>query len=56
MSLEPRGVVAQVGARVERGAELREGPALDQAHLGLRDVAARELLQQLERRQRLEIS
>jgi folate-binding protein YgfZ len=51
--VQPLGVVPQVGALVERGAELGEGPALDQAHLGLGDVAARELLQQLERRHRL---
>ena len=52
--VEAGAVVAQVRARVERGAELHEGPALDQPHLGLGDVAARELLQELERRERLQ--
>ena len=45
--------MAQVRARVERGAELGERPALEQPDLGLGDVAAGELLQQLERRDRL---
>jgi len=48
------GLVAQERAGVERGAELGEGPALDQPHLGLHDVAARDLVEELHRRQRLE--
>jgi len=42
--------VPQIGARVERGAELGEGPALGQPDLGLRDVAARQHIEQRERR------
>ena len=50
--LQAFGVVAQVGALIERGAELRERPALDQPDFGLGDVAAGELLEQLHRRHR----
>src|SRR5437764_7445141 len=50
--LEAGRVMAQVRARIERHAELREGPSLDEPDLGLRDVAARELLQELHRRDR----
>jgi len=42
-------VVAQIGACVERSPELRERPALDQPDLGLRDIAARQLVEQLDR-------
>ncbi len=45
--------VAQIRARVECGAELRERPAFDEAHFGLRDVAPRELVEKLGWRQRL---
>jgi len=39
-------------ARIERGAQLPDVPALDQAYFVLGHVAARELLEQLERRGR----
>ena len=35
------GLVSEIRAGVERGAELGESPAFDEAHFGLRDVAAR---------------
>ena len=50
--LEAGGVVAQIGARVEHGAKLRESPAFDEAHFRLRDVAARQLVEQIHRRER----
>jgi hypothetical protein len=45
--LQAGGVMAQVRACVERGAELGESPALDEPDLGLRYVAACELLQEI---------
>ena len=48
--VEARSIVAQVGIGIQRRAELGESPSLDQAYLGLRDIAARELVEKLKRR------
>ena len=42
--------MAYVGVRIEPFAQLAERPAFDEDDFGLRDVAARQLAQQLERR------
>ena len=50
--VELGAVVAQIGDCVERSPDLRERPALDQPDLGLRDIAASQLVEQLDRGQR----
>ena len=50
---QPLCVVAQVGACVELAAKLGERPAFDEPGLGLGHIAARQLLEQLDRPQRL---
>src|SRR3954469_10679267 len=51
--LDAVAFVLEIRARLERGAELRESPSFDQAYFCLRDVAARELVEELDRRDRL---
>src|SRR5437763_16917468 len=46
-------VMAQIGACIQLGAKLGKGPALDEAYLRLGHIAARQLLEDLERGHRL---